>query len=88
MPCRVLGCHYASCVNVYEGRMTAQVNFLRGLLGPSAVPCPLMNIGSAFSDVANTALDTTLEPAFSPYADDMNFLLGKPLSSVASFHLC
>lgn len=52
------------------------VELLRGALGHLAVKCPKMDIGPAFSAAANAALGTTLEPAFSPYADYVKFLHG------------
>lgn len=54
----------------------AHVRFLRSALGNSSVQCPLVNIGSAFSDAANAVLGTTLNPAFSPYVNDLFFLHG------------
>ncbi len=54
----------------------AHVNYLRTALGNYSVQCPLVNIGSAFSDAANAVLNTTLSPPFSPYANDQYFLHG------------
>ena len=54
----------------------AHVSFLRSALGNSSVQCPLVNIGSAFSDAANAVLGTTLSPPFSPYVNDLFFLHG------------
>ena len=54
----------------------AHVNFLRTALGNYSVQCPLVNIGSAFSDAANAVLNTTLSPPFSPYVNDLFFLHG------------
>ena len=45
-------------------------------MGSAAVKCPEIDIGPAFSAAANAALGTTLEPAFSPYADYIKFLHG------------
>ena len=36
----------------------------------------MIDIGPAFSAAANAALNTTLKPAFSPYADYLKFLHG------------
>lgn len=52
----------------------AHVEFLRAALGPAAVPCPEMDIGSAFKTAANFAASTILEPRFDPYANDIFFL--------------
>ena len=54
----------------------AHFNYLRTALGNYSVQCPLVNIGSAFSDAANAVLNTTLSPAFSPYVNDLFFLHG------------
>ena len=54
----------------------AHVNYLRAALGNYSVQCPLVNIGSAFSDAANAVLNTTLSPPFSPYVNDLFFLHG------------
>ena len=47
------------------------------------MPAPLLNIGSAFAGAANAAINlatnttnTTLSPAFSPYASDVLFFHG------------
>ena len=50
--------------------------YLRTALGNLSVPCPPIDIGSAFSVVANAAAGETLAPAFSPYFDYLNFYLG------------
>jgi hypothetical protein len=54
----------------------AHVAFLRSALGAAAVPRPAINIGSAFSDAANAALNQNLNPAFDPYANNLFFLHG------------
>ena len=54
----------------------AHVRFLRSALGNSSVQCPLVNIGSAFSQAADAVLGTTLNPQFSPYVNDLFFLHG------------
>ncbi len=43
------------------------VRYLRELLGPLAIPCPLVNIEETFSAFADAALGRKLEPPFSPY---------------------
>lgn len=50
-----------------------QVTDLRALLGDAAVPCPQMDIGSAFTSLAKKALNVD---GFFPYNSDINFLLG------------
>lgn len=56
------------------------VGFLRTALGSSAVACPLVNIGSAFSQAANAAvMSTTFNPAYSPYINDVDFWLASYL---------
>lgn len=52
------------------------VAFLRTALGDAAVPMPAINIGTAFSDAANAAFNTTLTPPFSPYNNSLFFLHG------------
>jgi hypothetical protein len=37
---------------------------------------PAINIGTAFAAAANAAFNTTLSPAFNPYANDLFFLHG------------
>ena len=56
------------------------VGFLRTALGSKAVACPLVNIGSAFSQAANAAvMSTTFNPAYSPYVNDIDFWLASYL---------
>ena len=79
-----IGCRAANFTNddVYNIAMgvandeIAHVNYLRTALGNYSVQCPLVNIGSAFSDAANAVLNTTLSPSFSPYVNDLFFLHG------------
>jgi hypothetical protein len=52
------------------------VRFLRTALGADAVAMPAINIGTAFAAAANAAFNTTLSPAFNPYANDLFFLHG------------
>ncbi|GAQ82932.1 hypothetical protein KFL_001290230 [Klebsormidium nitens] len=52
------------------------VKFLRTALGDAAVPEPAIDIGPAFAVAANAAANATLDPPFSPYTDDVTFLLG------------
>lgn len=54
----------------------AHVNFLRTALGNSSVQCPLVDIGPAFAAAANAATNMTLNPPFTPYANDLFFLHG------------
>jgi hypothetical protein len=55
----------------------AQVAFLRSALGANAVPCPTINVGSAFSAIVNAALGSKATSYnFSPYNNDLDFLLG------------
>ena len=79
-----IGCQSANFTNddIYSIAMDvanneiAHVNYLRTALGNYSVQCPLVNIGSAFSDAANAVLNTTLSPSFSPYVNDLYFLHG------------
>ncbi len=79
-----IGCQSANFTNddIYSIAMDvanneiAHVNYLRNALGNYSVQCPLVNIGSAFSDAANAVLNTTLSPSFSPYVNDLYFLHG------------
>lgn len=50
------------------------VELLRTALGDAAVPCPLIDIGSAFVAAANAATNSTLDPPFNPYANNVFFL--------------
>lgn len=52
------------------------VKFLRTALGDAAVPIPAIDIGPAFEAAANAALNTTLDPPFNPYANNLFFLHG------------
>ena len=54
----------------------AHVTYLRSALGSAAVPIPQIDIGSAFSSAADAAAGASLTPAFSPYANDLDFFLG------------
>lgn len=71
----VLG-DYAHIANEIAKDEIRHVELLRSALGSSAVQCPLMNIGTAFSAAANSALNTTLSPPFSPYESGVKFLHG------------
>lgn len=53
---------------------------LRALLGSAALPCPKLDIGPAFAAaaVAATGLQLAKDMPFSPYANDLFFLHGKP----------
>jgi hypothetical protein len=52
------------------------VAYLRSALGSAAVDQPAINIGSAFGAAADAAVNGTLSPPFSPYANDLFFLHG------------
>jgi hypothetical protein len=52
------------------------VVFLRTALGANATDMPQINIGTSFVAAANAAFNTTLNPAFDPYANDIFFLHG------------
>jgi Ferritin-like domain len=54
----------------------AHVRFLQTALGNNSVPCPALNIGTAFSAAADAATNSTLDPPYSPYYDDKWFTLG------------
>lgn len=54
-------------------------------LGSAAVPIPMINIGSAFEAAANAALNTTLDPPFNPYANNLFFLHGEPYTQLEYF---
>ncbi|KAK9810849.1 hypothetical protein WJX73_001995 [Symbiochloris irregularis] len=76
------GCQKANLTTVgkqlAQELMTNEVNhvtLLRNALGSAAVSAPQLNVGSAFSDVLNAALGTPASPAFSPYTNDVFFLL-------------
>jgi hypothetical protein len=57
----------------------AQVAFWRQLLGAQAVPCPAVNIGSAFNTIVSTALGSeALGKTFSPYGSDLEFIFSAP----------
>ena len=49
---------------------TTHVAFLRSILRSvnAEIPCPSINIGTAFAAAANAALNTTLTTPFTPYA--------------------
>ena len=69
-----IGCQAANFTNddIYSiatdvaNNEIAHVNFLRSALGNYSVQCPLVNIGSAFSDAANAVLNMQLNPSFTP----------------------
>lgn len=65
--------------------MCAQVAFLRSALGAAAVPCPKLDIGAAFTAIINAALGTKATSyKFSPYNNDLDFLLGEAPYPLAS----
>jgi hypothetical protein len=45
----------------------AHVRVLRDILADQAAPCPAIDIGPAFAQAANQALNTQLQPPFDPY---------------------
>ena len=50
------------------------------------MPCPMMDIGSSFTTIANKALNVY---GFFPYNTDINFLLGDtPHASATLLQLC
>ena len=55
----------------------AHVKTLRAVLQAGAVACPKVDIGPAFAAAANAAFNTTLKPAFDPYANPLFFIHGK-----------
>ncbi|KAL6769917.1 hypothetical protein ACKKBG_A32870 [Auxenochlorella protothecoides x Auxenochlorella symbiontica] len=52
------------------------VRLLRSVLGDAAVPIPAIDLGPAFAAAANAALNLTLDPPFTPYANDLFFYHG------------
>eukprot|EP00953_Heterococcus_sp_UTEX-ZZ885_P040881 20892-Heterococcus_DN1.PRE.2 len=52
------------------------VRFLQKVLGPKTVPCPALNIGTAFAAAADAAFGTKLSPPFDPFRNDEWFALG------------
>jgi len=53
------------------------VRFIRDVLGTRALPCPTVDISTAFADFFDRALNRTspVTPRFDAYANDVNFLL-------------
>lgn len=63
---------FAKEIAVNEKR---HVEFLRSALGTQAVACPQINL-TAFSSAFSTAVaPAVFNPPFSPFADDLSFLL-------------
>ena len=57
-----------------------QVAFLRMALGSAAVPCPQIDVGPAFGAIVKAALGpANMNMTFSPYDNDLDFLLGELL---------
>jgi hypothetical protein len=52
------------------------VELLRTALGDDAVDQPAIDIGGAFAAAADAALNTTLDPSFTPYGNDILFYHG------------
>jgi hypothetical protein len=69
------------------GGSCAQLAFLRATLGAVAIPCPTLNVGNAFPAILDVALGSAATPgvAFSPYTDDVNFLLGALAPDLAAY---
>ena len=54
-----------------------QVAFLRTALGAAAVPCPQIDVGPGFAAIVKAALaSANMNMTFSPYDNDLDFLLG------------
>ena len=53
----------------------AHVRVLRDILGNSAAAMPAINLDTAWQQLANSALNTQLQPTFDPYANDLFFSL-------------
>ena len=48
-------------------------------LGTAAVPCPQMDVGPGFATIVKAALGSAnMNTTFSPYNNDLDFLLGEP----------
>lgn len=55
-----------------------QLAFLRKAAGAAAVPCPQIDIGGSFNTVIKAALGGRAgDNVFSPYTNDVNFLLSE-----------
>ena len=55
-----------------------QVAFLRTALGAAAVPCPQIDVGPGFAAIVKAALGSAnMDMMFSPYDNDLDFLLGE-----------
>jgi Ferritin-like domain len=54
----------------------AHVAFLRAALGDAAVPCPLMDITTAFDLAFQLAANVSEATSFDPYASPLYFLHG------------
>ena len=58
----------------------AQLAFLRKAAGAAAVPCPQIDLVNSFTAVIKAALGSRAGNSnFSPYDNDINFLLSAPL---------
>ena len=59
------------------------------MLGPLAVPCPTLNVGTSFPAVINAALGSAATSyTFSPYTDDTSFELGASDKRAGRPHCC
>ena len=45
----------------------AHIKVLRELIGNTAQACPAIELGNSWPAIANSALNTQLQPAFDPY---------------------
>ena len=54
----------------------AQLSLLRTMLGPAAIPCPGLDLSSSFATVVATSLGAAATTTFSPYTNDLDFLVG------------
>lgn len=52
------------------------MRLLRNALGEDAAPQPRLDLGAAFREAANAAFNATLDPAFTPYGNDILFYHG------------
>lgn len=65
-----------------------QLAFLRRSASQDAIACPQINIGSSFPAVIKAALDDRAGSYFfSPYANDIDFLLSAPSLHDRTGHL-
>jgi hypothetical protein len=70
-----LGSYYGIARSIADDEID-HVRTLREVLQAGAVVCPKVDIGPAFARAANAAFNTTLRPAFDPYANPLFFIHG------------